>query len=159
MRACIQRVSRASVRVDGSVVGEIQKGLLVLLGVAAGDTEFESRFLAEKVVQLRIFEDEEGRMNRSLADVHGKALIVSQFTLLADCRKGRRPSFTQAAPPGTAEELYEHFSQCVRESGITVTQGRFRAEMEVELVNQGPVTIWLDTFQLLGLDASHSGRS
>lgn len=148
MRACVQRVSRAAVRVNGTVVGEIREGLLVLLGVAAGDTEQEARLLADKIVHLRIFEDEQGRMNRSLVDVEGQSLVVSQFTLLADCRKGRRPSFSQAAAPEDAEQMYERFSQLIRDAGVFVAQGRFRAEMAVELINQGPVTIWLDTDQL-----------
>jgi D-tyrosyl-tRNA(Tyr) deacylase len=148
MRACVQRVSHAAVRVNGTVVGEIREGLLVLLGVAAGDTEQEARLLADKIVHLRIFEDEQGRMNRSLVDVEGQSLVVSQFTLLADCRKGRRPSFSQAAAPEHAEQMYERFSQLIRDAGVFVAQGRFRAEMAVELINQGPVTIWLDTDQL-----------
>jgi len=150
MRACIQRVSRATVRVGGVVVGEIGEGLLVLLGVAVGDAEQQARTLVDKIIHLRIFEDDQGRMNRSLHDVAGQTLVVSQFTLLADCCKGRRPSFTQAASPQVAEELYEYFSQCLRDSGVVVAQGRFRAEMAVELINQGPVTIWLDTDQFPG---------
>lgn len=145
MRACVQRVSRASVTVDGQVSGEIGPGLLVLLGVAVGDTPAAAVQLAEKIAGLRIFDDDQGKMNRSVADVGGSVLVVSQFTLLGDARKGRRPSYTAAAPPELAEELYEFFAALVRERGIPVATGRFRQHMEVSLVNSGPVTLLLDT--------------
>lgn len=145
MRACIQRVSRARVTVAGEVCGEIGKGMLVLLGVAAGDEESDVRQLSEKIVDLRIFEDQQKKMNLSLRDVEGAMLVVSQFTLLGDCRKGRRPSFDAAAPPATAEMLYEKFLECVSAHGIPLATGRFREHMEVELVNDGPVTLFLDT--------------
>jgi D-tyrosyl-tRNA(Tyr) deacylase len=145
MRACVQRVSRAQVTVAGEVVGRIGPGLLVLLGVAAGDGEDDARHLAEKIVSLRVFDDEAGKMNRSLADAGGGLLVVSQFTLLGDCRKGRRPSFDAAAPPDLARSLYERFADCVRERGIEVATGRFREMMQVELVNDGPVTLLLDS--------------
>jgi D-tyrosyl-tRNA(Tyr) deacylase len=148
VRACIQRVSHASVTVDGQQVASIGPGLLVLLGIAADDTRETAEQLARKIVELRIFDDEQGRMNRSLLDVGGQMLVVSQFTLLADCRKGRRPSFTAAAPPALAEQLYEYFVQCVRQTGISVATGIFRAMMDVSLTNCGPVTIILDTQQL-----------
>jgi D-tyrosyl-tRNA(Tyr) deacylase len=145
MRACIQRVSKAQVVVDGSVIGQIGRGLLVLLGVAQDDTEAQLTWLADKIVGLRIFEDESGKMNRSLAEVGGEMLVVSQFTLYGDCRKGRRPSFIAAAPPEQAEQMYDDFVKHVGRQGITVATGRFRAHMEVELTNDGPVTIWIDT--------------
>lgn len=148
MRACIQRVSRARVTVGGDVSGEIGLGMLVLLGVAEGDTEGDVRQLADKIVGLRIFEDDQQKMNRSLADVDGAMLVVSQFTLLGDCRKGRRPSFDQAAGPELAERLYLRFVETVAEQGIRVATGRFREYMEVELVNDGPVTFLIDTRDL-----------
>lgn len=141
MRALLQRVSRAEVRVGGSVAGQIGRGLVVLLGVGPRDTEEVADQLAAKVAGLRIFRDAEGRTNLSLRDVEGEALVVSQFTLWADTRRGRRPGFTAAAPAEFAERLYERFSATL---GATAT-GRFGAEMEVELVNDGPMTIWLDT--------------
>jgi D-tyrosyl-tRNA(Tyr) deacylase len=143
MRAVVQRVSRAAVRVDGAVVGEIGTGLLILLGVATGDGEPEAAALAGKVARLRIFPDDEGRFDRSVADVRGSALVVSQFTLLADTARGNRPSFTAAAPPEEAERLYERFCTALRELGVPVEQGVFGARMDVELVNDGPVTIVL----------------
>ncbi len=149
MKAVVQRVSRASVRVDGQVVGAIDQGLLILLGVAAGDPPECEELLARKVADLRIFPDDEDKMNRSLLDVGGAALVVSQFTLLADCRKGRRPSFIGAAPPDEAERRYEGFCQLLRGLGLRVETGRFATSMEVELVNMGPVTIVLDTRELL----------
>ncbi len=148
MRACIQRVNRAKVTVGGELSGQIGRGLLVLLGVAEGDAEDEARRMAEKIVGLRIFEDEQEKMNLGLADIGGEMLVVSQFTLLADCRKGRRPSFTAAAPPEQAEALYEVFAEEIRQRGITVATGRFQQHMEVELVNDGPVTILLDSEEL-----------
>ena len=145
MRAVVQRVTRASVTVDGEVVGQIGHGCLVLLGVAGDDTESNADYLAEKIAGLRYFEDADGKMNASLADVGGAMLVVSQFTLYGDCRKGRRPSFTDAAPPDLAERLYEYFVQQVRRQGIAVETGRFRAMMQVELVNDGPVTLVLES--------------
>lgn len=148
MKACIQRVSRAKVTVAGETAGEIAQGFLVLLGVAEDDTEAEARQLAEKIVGLRVFEDDEEKMNLALADVGGAMLVVSQFTLLADCRKGRRPSFVAAARPELAEKLYQGFVDVVTQHGISVATGRFRQHMEVELVNDGPVTLVLDTEEL-----------
>jgi D-tyrosyl-tRNA(Tyr) deacylase len=145
MRAVVQRVSRAAVRVEGAVTGAVERGLLVLLGVAAGDGEAEARWMADKVAQLRIFEDSAGKMNLSVADVGGGVLVVSQFTLLGDARKGNRPSFVAAAPPEAASALYERVCALLRERGLPVAQGVFRAHMDVELVNDGPVTIVLDT--------------
>lgn len=145
MRACVQRVARASVTVDGEVVGAIARGALVLLGVAGDDTEADVTYLAEKITGLRIFEDADGKMNASLADIGGAILVVSQFTLYGDCRKGRRPSFTDAAPPELAERLYERFVAEVRRLGIPVATGRFRANMQVELINDGPVTMLLES--------------
>lgn len=145
MRACVQRVSRASVTVGGEVSGEISAGLLVLLGVAVGDHETDAKLLADKIVGLRIFEDEQGKMNRSVLEAAGGMLVVSQFTLLGDCRKGRRPSFTAAAPPELAEALYEIFVAQCRALGATVATGRFRQHMDVSLINDGPVTMLLDS--------------
>jgi D-aminoacyl-tRNA deacylase len=141
MRACIQRVRSAEVRVSGEPCSRIGPGMLVLLGVAADDTETAARQLAQKIAGLRIFEDSQQKMNLSLADVHGAMLIVSQFTLLGDCRKGRRPDFTAAAPPEVAEKLYEVFVEAVAAQNVPVATGRFRTHMEVELVNDGPVTL------------------
>ena len=145
MRAVVQRVSQASVTVDGQVVGQIGGGLMVLLGVGPEDGEQQIRWLAEKLVGLRIFEDSEGKMNLSLADTGGAMLIVSQFTLLGDTRKGKRPSFVGAAPPEIAEPLYEAFVADVRGRGVEVATGRFRQQMEVALVNDGPVTLVVET--------------
>jgi D-tyrosyl-tRNA(Tyr) deacylase len=145
MRAVVQRVSRASVTVDEGVVGQIGRGLVVLLGVEQDDAEADAHLLADKVVQLRIFDDAEGKMNLALLDIAGAALVVSQFTLLGDCRKGRRPSFLQAAAPELAERLYEAFVAAVAVQGIHVATGKFRATMQVELVNDGPVTLLLDS--------------
>jgi len=144
MRAVIQRVSRASVTVDGEVVGRIDRGLLVLLGVAPGDTEATADAMAGKVARLRIFADEAGKMNRSVRDVGGAALVVSQFTLLADARKGNRPSFAGAAPPEEARRLYERFCKALAAEGVPVERGVFGAMMAVELVGDGPVTIVLE---------------
>lgn len=148
MLACIQRVSRAKVTVDDEITGVIERGFLVLLGVAHGDTETDADALAKKVVGLRVFEDEQGKMNLGLADVGGAMLVVSQFTLLGDCRKGRRPSFSGAAPPEEANRLYEYFVKQVGEQGIPTETGRFAAMMDVELVNDGPVTLIIDSRDL-----------
>ncbi len=145
MRACIQRVSEARVTVEGVVTGQISRGLVVLLGVGQKDDAADVEWLAEKIVGLRIFEDDAGKMNRSLAEVAGAMLVVSQFTLYGDARRGRRPSFTDAAPPELAERLYGEFVEKVRGVGIEVATGKFREHMEVSLVNDGPVTIWIDT--------------
>lgn len=145
MRACVQRVSRARVTVAGRVCGQIGPGMLVLLGVADDDTEADARQLAEKIVGLRIFEDDHQKMNLALSDVAGAMLVVSQFTLLGDCRKGRRPSFVAAAGPQLAEKLYQVFVDTVARQGIQVATGRFREHMQVELVNDGPVTLLLDS--------------
>ena len=145
MRAVVHRVSEASVRVDGRVVGQIGRGLLVLLGVGKGDAEPDAEFLVEKVLHLRIFPDEAGAMNRSLVDIAGELLVVSQFTLYGDARRGRRPSFIDAAPPDEANRLYRHYVEKARASGLRVAEGVFRAMMDVSLVNEGPVTILLDS--------------
>ena len=145
MRAVVQRVSRARVTVDSRVTGEIAAGLMVLLGVGREDTTPVAASMAEKVANLRIFEDEQGKMNRSLLDVHGNALVVSQFTLYGDARGQRRPSFISAAPPEKAVALYEEFNSALRNLGVTVATGVFQAMMSVELVNEGPVTILLDS--------------
>jgi len=144
LRAVVQRVSRARVSVDGDSVAEIGRGLCILLGIAAGDEGDGADRLAQKVARLRIFEDEQGRFDRSLLDVAGSALVVSQFTLIADTRKGNRPSFTAAAPPERAEPLYRGFSQALERLGVEVHTGVFGARMDVELVNDGPVTIILE---------------
>lgn len=148
MRAVLQRVSRARVIVDDETTGEIRRGLLILLGVSVNDTELEANTLVEKILNLRIFEDSDGKMNLSLIDTNGGLLVVSQFTLYADSRKGRRPSFIDAARPEDANRLYEYFIAKARERIENVRTGRFQAMMEVELVNDGPVTIILDTDQL-----------
>lgn len=145
MRAVIQRVLRASVTVDGAVVGEIARGWLVLLGVAPADTAEQVKWMADKVANLRAFDDAGGKMNLSVLDVSGSVLVVSQFTLYGDCLKGRRPSFTGAAPPAVAEPLYERFVAELRMLAVPVATGRFGADMKVELVNDGPVTFVLDT--------------
>ena len=145
MRALVQRVSTAKVEIDGEVVGEIGTGLLVLLGVAKGDDAADAEFLAAKISQLRIFPDEAGKMNRSLGEVGGALLAVSQFTLYGDCRKGRRPSFDTAAPPDLARELYEQFVAAVRRIGLPVQTGVFQAHMAVSLVNDGPVTLLVES--------------
>jgi D-tyrosyl-tRNA(Tyr) deacylase len=145
MRAVIQRVAAADVRVDHEIVGRIGPGLLVLLGIARSDEEKDADYLADKAVHLRIFEDGNGKMNRSLLETGGEVLVVSQFTLLGDCRKGRRPSFVQAAPPERAEQLYEYFVDQLKMKGITVTTGRFQAVMAVSLINDGPVTLILES--------------
>jgi D-tyrosyl-tRNA(Tyr) deacylase len=145
MRAVIQRVKSSSVTVGDETVAKIDRGLLVLLGVAKPDQTADADFLAEKIVNLRIFEDEQGKMNRSLIDIGGEMLVVSQFTLLGDCRKGRRPSFIDAAGPDKANEVYEYFVTRVRKTGVHVATGRFRAMMEVALINDGPVTLILES--------------
>ena len=145
MRAVVQRVARAAVRVEDQVVGQIGAGLLVLLGVGQGDQESDADYLAEKILNLRIFADAAGQMNRSVLDTRGDLLAVSQFTLYADTRRGRRPGYSAAAPPEEANRLYRHFVGRLRESGLRVEEGVFRATMDVSLVNQGPVTILLDS--------------
>lgn len=145
MKALLQRVTKASVSVGGEVVGRIGKGMVILLGVAQGDSEEDARYLAEKLPQLRIFSDAQGKFNLSALDVQGEFLVVSQFTLLADTRKGRRPSFTQAAPPDTAEALFNFFLEQLRLSRLKVETGLFQQHMLVEIHNDGPVTILLDS--------------
>ena len=145
MRALIQRVARAEVRVADTIVGAIDRGLLVLLGVREGDTGRDVAYLAAKVVTLRLFEDGQGKMNLDVQEVQGAVLVVSQFTLYADCRKGRRPSFTQAARPPLAQQLYETFLVAVGRHGVPVAHGAFGAHMAVSLVNDGPVTVWLES--------------
>src|SRR5208337_3876112 len=145
MRAVVQRVSRARVTVNGEITGEIGVGLLVLLGVGAGDTRADADYLAEKTIGLRIFEDAGGKMNLSVADVGGALLVVSQFTLYGDARRGKRPSFDAAAPPQQARELYEYFVEKIRVAGLRSETGRFQETMQVELANEGPVTILLDS--------------
>lgn len=145
MRAVLQRVSRAQVSVNGEVTGQIGLGLLVLLGVGRDDAEADATYLAQKIAGLRIFEDDDGKMNRSVQDVGGSVLAVSQFTLLADVRRGKRPSFDAAAPPEQARRLYDFFVEQIRETGLRCETGRFQEMMKVELVNEGPVTILLDS--------------
>lgn len=145
MRAVIQRVTKAQVRVEGQVVSEIGKGLLVFLGVGQGDSPPDAEYLLEKIIHLRIFEDQEGKLNLSLLDCGGEMMVVSQFTLYADCRQGRRPSFTAAAPPDKARFLYDLFIERAQAKGLRIAAGVFQARMEVELVNYGPVTILLDS--------------
>lgn len=148
MRAVVQRVSRASVKVNGELSGQIGEGLLVLLGVGHDDTESDAAYLAEKIAGLRIFEDDAGKMNRSVIDIGGAVLAVSQFTLFGDVKKGKRPSFDAAARPEQARDLYERFVAAVRSLGLQCETGRFQETMEVELVNHGPVTILLDSKKL-----------
>jgi D-tyrosyl-tRNA(Tyr) deacylase len=145
MRAVVQRVSEAAVVVDGERVGTIGTGLMVLLGVAVGDTTQDAVYLAEKTAGLRIFEDELGKMNRSVSEIGGGVLVVSQFTLLGDCRKGRRPGFSAAAPPQLADALYQEYVAGLRAAGLEVATGVFRADMQISLVNDGPVTMLLDS--------------
>ena len=145
MRAVVQRVSRAQVTVNGEITGQIGMGLLVLLGVGSDDVEADAIYLAEKICGLRIFEDDQGKMNRSIQQVSGSVLAVSQFTLYGDVRRGKRPSFDAAAPPQQARELYEYFVEKIRTAGMTCETGRFQEMMQVELVNEGPVTILLDS--------------
>jgi D-aminoacyl-tRNA deacylase len=149
MRACVQRVSEAYVTVEGQETGRIGRGLVVLLGIGHNDGEAEVNWLADKIVGLRVFEDSAGKMNLSLAEVGGAMLVISQFTLYGDCRRGRRPSFTDAAAPELAERLYELFVDVVRRAGIEVGTGKFREQMLVSLVNDGPVTLWIDTADVM----------
>ena len=150
MKALLQRVGQASVTVDGEEVGRIGQGLVVLLGVAVGDTEKDAQYLIPKIVNLRIFTDARGKFNLSALDVRGELLLVSQFTLLADARKGRRPSFVEAAPPQQAESLFNYAVGLARESGLKVATGRFQQHMQVEIFNDGPVTVMLDSRDKLG---------
>lgn len=145
MRAVVQRVKRASVTIDGTKTAEIGVGFLILLGVHETDTEADAEYLAKKCCGLRVFEDDNGKMNRSVQDVGGTFLVVSNFTLYGDCKKGNRPSFTSAARPETAVPLYEHFISCVRQSGIACQTGTFGADMQVELLNDGPVTLIVES--------------
>ncbi|WP_300441919.1 D-aminoacyl-tRNA deacylase [uncultured Mameliella sp.] len=145
MRALIQRVTSARVDVGGATVGEIGQGLLILVCAMQGDTEAEAEKLSAKIAKLRIFRDDEGRINRSLLDIRGAALVVSQFTLAADTSRGNRPGFSTAAPPAEGERLYEYFASALQAQGLPVATGRFGADMAVSLVNDGPVTIWMDT--------------
>ncbi len=145
MRAVIQRSGKASVQVAGKVIGKIEHGLVVLLGVHKEDTEKDANYLADKIANLRIFPDENGQMNRSVLDVGGEALVISQFTLFGDCRKGRRPGYSSAAPPARAKELYEVFIAALEDLGISVATGEFQAMMDVSLVNKGPVTLLVDS--------------
>lgn len=145
MRAVVQRVKEASVEVENKIVGEIEKGLLVLLGVGVGDTKEDLEYTVNKILGLRIFEDENGKMNLSLKDVKGEILVISQFTLYGDVRKGRRPSFTDSADPKIADEMYKEFITKCKEEGISVESGEFGADMNVALINQGPVTIMIDS--------------
>jgi D-tyrosyl-tRNA(Tyr) deacylase len=145
MRVVVQRVSEARVRIDGETVGEIGRGLLIFLGITGADTPEQAEWLADKVVGLRIFEDDTGKMNHDLLEIGGSALIVSQFTLYGDCRKGRRPSFIEAAPPALAVPLYAAFVDAVRARGVPTATGRFGAMMQVELINDGPVTMIVDS--------------
>ena len=146
MRVCVQRVSEASVETDGKTVGAIGPGLLVLLGIGQSDTPAEVTQLVDKIINLRVFADDQDKMNRSLLDIQGQMLVISQFTLWGDCRKGRRPSFTSAAPPELAEPLYESFVERVAGQGIRVATGQFAAQMDVALVNDGPVTLVLESW-------------
>jgi D-aminoacyl-tRNA deacylase len=144
MRLVLQRVKSGRVLVAGHTVAEIGMGMVILLGIGPGDGEEQARLLADKIIHLRVFEDDQGKMNRSLLDVCGQAIVVSQFTLYADTRKGRRPSFTDAAPPDVARPLVERFAQLLSEQGVPTQMGEFGAHMQVEIVNDGPVTIWLE---------------
>lgn len=145
MRALVQRVTEARVSVSGAVIGEIGPGLMILVCAMQGDVETDAEKLAAKIAKLRIFRDDEGRMNRSVRDTGGAVLVVSQFTLAADTSRGNRPGFSTAAPPGEGERLYDYFADRMATEGLTVARGRFGADMKVSLVNDGPVTIWMDT--------------
>jgi D-tyrosyl-tRNA(Tyr) deacylase len=147
MRVVLQRVSCAQVSIDGNIVGKTGRGLVILLGVAEGDTEEDAEYLTEKCVTMRIFNDEKGKMNHSVNDMHGEILSISQFTLYGDTRKGRRPSFIKAADPERAENLYNYFNECLRRSGLKVETGQFGAMMNVDIYNEGPVTIIVDSKQ------------
>ena len=149
MRAVVQRVKSGSVTVDEKITGQIGKGFVVLLGVGKADTEKDADYIADKVTNLRVFEDENGKMNLSLADVGGEVLSVSQFTLYGDCRKGRRPGFTEAGDPETANQLYQYFNGKLRENGVHVEEGIFQADMLVDIQNDGPVTLLLDSTKML----------
>lgn len=149
MRVLLQRVTEATVRIDGEIVGQCGRGFLLLIGVKCGDTERDLEYLVGKCLGLRVFEDSEGKMNLGLTDIGGEILAVSQFTLYADTRHGRRPGFTQAAPPSESEPLYEKFVARLRESGLKVETGRFGADMKITLVNDGPVTIMLDSAEAI----------
>jgi D-tyrosyl-tRNA(Tyr) deacylase len=148
VRSVVQRVSEASVSVGGQETGSVGRGLCVLVGIGQGDSEEDARWMADKVVTLRIFEDEQGKMNRSVLDVHGRVLAISQFTLFGDARKGTRPGFVDAARPEIAQPLYARFCELVRERGVQVAEGIFRATMQVRIVNEGPVTLLLDSKRL-----------
>lgn len=149
MRAVIQRVNNASVEVEGKIVGEIGKGLLVFLGVGDGDTDRDLNYIADKTAGLRIFSDEDDKMNLSVTDINGEILVVSQFTLYGDCRKGRRPNFTSSMEPVTAEKMYEDFIKTIESKGIKTAHGEFGADMQVSISNDGPVTILLDSSKIL----------
>ncbi len=145
MKALLQRVTSSSVSVDGEIIGKITKGITVLLGVAAGDTQKDIDWLAEKILNLRIFDDSDGKMNLSVKDVEGEVLVISQFTLCGDCKKGRRPSWAKAAPPAFAKEMYEKFICAIEKEGVRTAHGRFQAYMAVDIQNDGPVTLMIDT--------------
>ena len=149
MSAVVQRVKNASVRIDGEICGQINQGLLVFLGVSKEDTESDITYISDKITGLRIFEDENEKMNNSIMDINGEILVISQFTLYGDCRKGRRPSFDGAMRPPEAEEMYEKFVEYIKKSGLKTETGRFGADMKVELLNDGPVTIILDSSKIL----------
>lgn len=148
MRAVVQRVTSASVSVDNEVIGKINKGFMVLLGVGDGDTVEDMKYIADKIINLRVFEDENGKMNLSIKDIEGELLVISQFTLYGDCRKGRRPSFDKAGEPNMAKKLYEEVCEYFKTCGIVTQTGRFAADMQVSLVNDGPVTMLLDSTKL-----------
>jgi D-tyrosyl-tRNA(Tyr) deacylase len=150
MKAVVQRVSKASVQVDNQIISQIKQGMLILLGVKKGDTKKEAELLAKKIINLRIFSDKEDKMNLSLLDIKGQIIVVSQFTLYGNCKKGRRPSFIHAALPETADSLYQYFVQCLKDYNVLVETGQFQAFMQVKLINDGPVTFILDSDELQG---------